>query len=679
MKKIIVVSKTHLDLGYTDFARNVREKYINKFIPSSISLAEKVNKNSQKNFVWTTGSWIIKEALKSGTPKQRANLKRALKNGNIVPHAMPFTVHSELLDEDTFDYGLSIVEELDRLRGRKTVAAKLTDIPGHTRSIVKLLASHGIKLLHIGVNGACPVPKVPECFLWESGDSEVVVVYSDDYGGVYKSDIVDEILYLHHTSDNSGASSDKKVIRMIDGLRKKYPDYEVTAGSLDDFADAIWEKRDKLPVIENEIGDTWIHGSASDPFKSAALRELIYLKSKWLSEKSMIKNSKEYIDFTDNLLCLAEHTCGMAMRGYFADYKHYLKKDFQNARKSDCLSLRKPLTGVPSDVLAFINKSLGKLKKHSYGNMEKSWREQREYIYSAISVLSDEHKKEAESAIKTLLPETPETPFAKEYSNQNFTCGNWQLSVNENGGIKELLYKNNPVIKNNEAPIIEYVSFSDDEHKFFMNRYIREGKRGSAESNFGRPRLKEVDGKYPVGRFPYTAKSISVNETNGEKVILADLACDKKLSEEIGAPRTVQIEYTLTKNGLSFDVSWFNKDANRLTEAIYLRLFPADGKLSLVKIGEEVDPESVVSTGGKNIHAVWKTIFKTNGGNFKFVNRHSPILSIGEGKILKFDDKTEDFTRDGISYILQNNVWGTNFPLWYEDNAKFHFEITNEN
>lgn len=74
---------------------------------------------------------------------QREKLVNAIKNGNIAPHALPFTTHSEILDYDTFDYGLSIVVELAKIRGRKTVAAKMIDVPGHTKGIVKLLAKHG--------------------------------------------------------------------------------------------------------------------------------------------------------------------------------------------------------------------------------------------------------------------------------------------------------------------------------------------------------------------------------------------------------------------------------------------------------------------------------------------------------------------------------------------------------
>ncbi len=42
MKKVIVVSKTHLDLGFTDYAENIRRRYIDSFIPSAIELTEKM-------------------------------------------------------------------------------------------------------------------------------------------------------------------------------------------------------------------------------------------------------------------------------------------------------------------------------------------------------------------------------------------------------------------------------------------------------------------------------------------------------------------------------------------------------------------------------------------------------------------------------------------------------------
>lgn len=43
--------------------------------------------------------------------------------------------------------------------------------------------------------------------------------------------------------------------------------------------------------------------------------------------------------------------------------------------------------------------------------------------------------------------------------------------------------------------------------------------------------------------------------------------------------------------------------------------------------------------------------------------------------VLHYDNAQPDFVKHGITYVLHNNVWGTNFPLWYEDNAIFNFVI----
>lgn len=340
MKKVFVVSKTHLDLGFTDYAENIRQKYLSSFIPNAIGLADNVNTSDKKYFVWTIGSWLLKEMLNNSDDVQKEKLINAIKNGNIVPHAMPFTIHSELLDYDTFDYGLSIVDELDEIRGRKTVAAKMTDVPGHTKGIVNPLAKHGIKLLHIGVNGVSAMPEVPECFVWKDGNAEIIVIYSGDYGGAFKCDFMEEVLYFDHTLDNHGAPSPKKVMDKFNKIQSQFPDYEIIAGTMDDFADVIWQYKDKLPVFEGEIGDTWIHGAATDPYKSASLRELMHLKREWLANGSMQKNSNEYTAFSDALLCIAEHTCGMDAKTHFADYENYLKVDFEEARKKDIVFVK---------------------------------------------------------------------------------------------------------------------------------------------------------------------------------------------------------------------------------------------------------------------------------------------------------------------------------------------------
>lgn len=674
MKKVYVVSKTHLDLGFTDYAENIRRKYIDEYIPSAVSLAEKVNTENSKGFIWTTGSWIIKEALHDSDESKRAKLINALKSGNIVPHAMPFTTHSEVFDEDTFDYGLSIVDEIDEIRGRKTVSAKMTDVPGHTRAIIPLLAKHGIKLLHIGVNGASAVPEVPECFLWKCAGSEIVVIYSGEYGGAFKCEFADEILWFDHTLDNSGAPSPDKVKDVLAKIKSSYTDYEVGAGTLDDFAEIMWKIKDRLPVIDGEIGDTWIHGSASDPYKSAALRELMSLKRQWLANGDMVRMSDEYKGFSDALLCIGEHTCGMDSKTHFADYENYLKRDFIKARKKDKVGIRRPFSSFPKGLI-FKLSPLG--NEHSYSVIEKSWQEQRDYIRKALSCLSDAHKAQAEEVLGRLRPEhTEDFSQCKEYTG-SVKFSDFEFELNEFGGIGSLTCKGAEIIHKNNNPLLEYRLYTSKDYDFWFSHYSRNMDKNGiwAYPDFGRPLLKYADGKYPAGRFYYKMTGARIAEEENQIRISADLRCDKVLCEQAGAPREVQVIYTLDKDGLKFDVLWCGKDASRLTEAIFLHLYPAAESLSLIKLGREIDYKSTVSMGGRNLHAVEKCIFANKCGNFEICNYHSPIISVGRGKILEYDNKIESFENDGVAFVLQNNVWGTNFPLWYEDNARFAFCI----
>ena len=59
MQKVIVVSKTHLDLGFTDYAEHIYKKYLDEFIPSAVAIANELNADGTKRFVWTTGSWLL--------------------------------------------------------------------------------------------------------------------------------------------------------------------------------------------------------------------------------------------------------------------------------------------------------------------------------------------------------------------------------------------------------------------------------------------------------------------------------------------------------------------------------------------------------------------------------------------------------------------------------------------
>lgn len=671
MKEVIIVDKTHLDLGFTDFAENVRRRYLESFIPGAIELAEKVNCGGEKKFVWTTGSWLIKEALEGGG-KLRSMTEKALRDGNIAAHALPFTTHTELMHPRLLEYGLSVVDEIDEITGRKTIAAKMTDVPGHTAAIVPALAAHGIKLLHIGLNTAAALPDVPGCFLWKFGGAEVVVIYSDGYGGDFTCPHIDKVLCLDHTADNSGLRSRASVLARFSRLQRKYPGYTVRAGRLDDIAEDLWQVRGKLPIVEGEIGDTWIHGAASDPYKTAALRTLCNLGEKWLGENKLQFESDSCRKFYDALLCVTEHTWGGDMKTFLEDTEHYRKDKFQKARARGKVMPRNIFGDFPYRLRAFCETALG-IRKYSYSAIEKSWKEQRAYIEKALSFLPEECRREAEEKLALLRPAA--LPVAKTdgkyIMGTNVKCGEYTLSVNSLGGANLTLGKT-PVLAAGGRPLLRYTSYGKADFDYYARHYMRHRMCWAVSDNL-RPGLKEGD--CPSASYDYTVTSAFKEDKDGEVKITLYMKCDGYACGKLGAPKNAAAVYTLTEKGLSLDIFWTDKDAVRTVESTACFFYPASEKTLYRKIGVPVNPLSVVSRGNRKISAVSALLLTCGGENFELENAHSPLVAANGANILRFDDKLADINGYGAAFILHDNVWGTNFPLWYEENAAFSFNL----
>jgi hypothetical protein len=679
--RVIVVSKTHLDLGFTDYAANIKAKYLEKFIPEALQLAKAANADGTKRFVWTTGSWIITEALKTADSVYRKELEDALKRGDLVCHALPFTTHTELMDEDLARYGLSLIDKIDAITGRKTIAAKMTDVPGHTAALVPLLAEKGIRLLHIGVNGASALPKVPECFLWRYDGAEIVVIYSGEYGGAFRPADIGDILYFDHTADNHGANNLVAINNKLNELRKAYPGYIVEAGSLNEIAEKLWDKRASLPIIENEIGDSWIHGVASDPYKTGCLRQLLRLKNEWLAEGSIKRGDTEYNGLCAGLLCVAEHTWGMDMKTYLGDYNHYTRKAFDKARKADKVHVTKLLRGFPQNLYILMGRLRGVYKKGSYRTMEASWAEQRGYVSQALSALSHAHREQAENCLKELLPPSFQEP---KYTNSGFggvySAGGYTLGLNPLGGISKLSYMGVSLIRFNDRPPLEYRVYGKKDYDYFFASYIRHtpGSEKWSPGDFGRPLLKYADKHFRQGNIPY--KPVCGGAETGKDFVKLGvrLTIDPYFYDNAGAPKEIFLLYTLTAKGLEVSVSWIDKPASRLSEGLFFRVFPdtEDKSVFYKKLGRLVSPYSVAENGNRNLSCAEEVVYRADFAQTVIENIHAPLVGLGEGKILRFDNIFESVAEDGLAFVLYNNVWGTNFPLWYGEPAKFLFRFS---
>ena len=300
--KVHVIFKTHLDIGFTDLAENVINKYLNMFIPSAIKLAgETREQHGEKRFKWTTGSWLIYTFLEKADSTNRKKMEQAIEAGDICWHALPFTMHSEALEPSVFEAGLQLSKRLDKRFGKTTISGKMTDVPGHTRSIAPILQREGIFLLHIGVNPASMPPDVPPVFLWQApDDSHIVVMYQKDYGGIMQIPYTSEAVALMFTGDNHGPQTVEQVMDAYKRIQEQFPDAEVVASDLNEVAKTIAGITDKLPVVTKELGDSWIHGIGSDPLKIAQLRTLSRKRNEWIQEGTLEKHSDADLAF-----CLA--------------------------------------------------------------------------------------------------------------------------------------------------------------------------------------------------------------------------------------------------------------------------------------------------------------------------------------------------------------------------------------
>jgi hypothetical protein len=66
--------------------------------------------------------------------------------------------------------------------------------------------------------------------------------------------------------------------------RDQYPTAKVVTSTLDNIT-AVWNKEAQLPVVTQELADTWIWGTGSDPVKVAKMRALHRLRTSCEQEK----------------------------------------------------------------------------------------------------------------------------------------------------------------------------------------------------------------------------------------------------------------------------------------------------------------------------------------------------------------------------------------------------------
>jgi hypothetical protein len=660
LHKIHLVFKTHLDVGFTDYARNVVAQYFERDIPQAIRLAQNLRQsNGQARFVWTTGSWLIYEYLEQATAQNRKRMEDAIVAGDITWHGLPFTTHSENMDPDLFRFGLSLSQKLDQRFNHKTIAAKMTDVPGHTRSIVPLLAEAGIRFLHIGVNPGSTPPTVPPVFVWQHTDgSDVIVMYhKGTYGDLMTVEGLDEAIAFAHTNDNLGPQSQEEIEHIFAKMQAQFPDAHITASTMDAFAARLLSVKDSLPVLTAELGDTWIHGVGTDPLKVSQYRELLRLRQNWISDGQLDPASEAYLRFNRFMLLVPEHTWGMDLKTHLLDYESYNRELFSVARNQE-----------------------------NFRKYEASWQEQRDYIQSAVLSLPNWLKREAEQHLEALRPAAPDLSGNMQQVDVStrFESTHFQLSFDPVTGainhLKSLSSGTSYAGQDNVLGLFHYQTFSAADYERFCSQYnINMAKNWIwVLPDFAKPGLEESVAASQ--QYQPALEHLYHRQSDRGHTFIAELHMPVEAYEVYGCPRQAFIEVHLPDetSGLELQLKWFDKPANRMPEALWLTFnpkVPSPRNWMMDKLGQPISPLEIIRDGNRKLHAVNAGVYyEDTRTRLSLQTLDAPLVAPGEPSLLNFNNRQPKMAC-GFHFCLYNNIWGTNFPMWYDEDGFFRFTL----
>ena len=71
----------------------------------------------------------------------------------------------------------------------------------------------------------------------------------------------------------------QEILGVYEILRKEFPDAKLQASTFEKYFAALSKIRNKLPVFDKEVGDTWMQGVGTDPKKTAQYRALYRVMS----------------------------------------------------------------------------------------------------------------------------------------------------------------------------------------------------------------------------------------------------------------------------------------------------------------------------------------------------------------------------------------------------------------
>lgn len=685
--KIFLVFKTHFDIGFTDLSEKIIDQYAGNMLSQVIETCDGTAGMGPLKYVWTMPSWPL-TVMQRARPEQRAALDRLVANHQIAWHALPFTSHFDFGSIEEALHGLTYARTLSEQYGLPLpISAKMTDVPGHGRLLPTLLAGAGVRFLHLGCNEFATPPAVPLLYFWQGPDgARLLTMYG---AGGYGSTLTPPEgwdypvwMSLMHTHDNCGPQTTEMLHGIVDEVRAKCPDAEIVCGTMDDFYRALAAcDLSAVPVVSEDLADTWIHGAGTYPAETRTVRrtrgQLVAAEA--AAALCGADVSQQAHAALDALMLFDEHTWGLDVKTWLPADRVYEKEAFRAAKTSS-----------------------------AYRRMERSWDEQRARAGRAAQCTQDAFSHLGTDAPALFNPNgAPFSGWVRTAGEGVQLCG---ASYVYGQQLPALAVSPRPTTAPSAPLTLQGDMLQNHRYRLTIDR-----ARGVITELFDKKRdrvlLRERDG---VGVFSYRYDVYGTDDLTEYLRTYAHRFSDWGVRDngrdnypECPHETPAPVFEALTIEGCTVSLHYRGAghdrfgDADRITvsvalpplgEELLVRValngkaetpFVESGSLALPmgedsprwrfnKNGDLLDPAHHIGRGCN--HALYCleacAMAEDESGGLCVVTHDTPLCAIGETGIYAFRPTYEPHAP--ILYLsLYNNMWGTNFPQWLGGDLKF--------
>jgi len=727
IEEVVVVFKTHFDIGFTDMASNVVKRYRTEMIDNALRVIDKARGlPADRQFAWTIPGWPMSKMLEDWpgqTIERRDRIVSAVRDGRLVWHALPYTPQTEFLELEDLVRGLNFSSALSREFGQPLVRdAKMTDVPSHCWIMPTLLKNAGVEFLHLGCNPASSSPHLPPLFWWEGPDgSRVLTMYS---GGNYGTGLIAPNnwpyrtwLALIHTGDNHGPPGPEEVDQLMKEASLKLPGVKLCFGRLSDFGDAILKEKADIPVVRGDMPDTWIHGIMSMPSESkiarnispeiGVLETLSTLEKAWGVDK-VSPVAHVVATAYEKSLMYGEHTWGLNM---FRSYPTLYGKEWEaerakgtyNRLESSFVEKGQYIRDAEALIKPVLHDELSALAGNVKVDGENivvfnplAWKRSNEPVCVDSSKIKGDVLRDVETGClvplerdgcitrfivnelpsqgyRTYVPLTAAAPVSGTLTvdSAGKSMENDVLKVTldpARGGIVSIIDKNTgrELVDASKYAAGQYLyeCFDKDIDEAYLAAYCK--IRPKWADTFGKPKLPPTSQiKYQQG-YP---KNMKVKVRRGE--VSAMVTMTSTAGSDV--PHAVTLQFTMYRGKVDYiDIQWSVKGKlnEPLPESGWICLpFKVDQpQFKLGRVGSIIDPSRDIVRGAN--HDVFcissgLTVSRLGGDGVGVIPLDSPLVSLGYPGMYRYAKEWTD--RDPIVFVnLFNNIWGTNFRQWID-------------